>query len=398
MPTMGALDGIRVLDAGLLVQGPQAAMLLADMGADVLKIELPGFGDQARWIPVSAEDRRAPYFIGANRGKRSVTVDLRKPEGREVFLRLVETADVVISNFKGGTMDEWGLSYEALAERNPRIIYATGTVFGPIGDDFDREGADLAGQSAGGLISTTGTDAGDPTPVGATMADYTASQSMANGILAAIIARFRTGRGQRVDVSLVGSQIYMQASEYAHFGLSGEQPGRANYGHPLLHAAYFIVPTADGWLALIGVPPALRASFWEAVGRPDLATDERFAQLFYTREVKFQLREILAQEFPKRTTAEWCQRLKASGQRFAPVRTYADVAADPNMWANGYLTELEHPDWGKVTTAGVPIRMSDTPLVPGSFLAELGQNTEEILVEIGFDWDEIGALRDAGAI
>lgn len=395
---MGALDGIRVLDAGLLVQGPQAGMLLGDMGADVIKIELPGFGDQARWITVSPEDRRAPYFVGANRGKRSFTVDLRKPDGREVFLRLAETADVVISNFKGGTMDEWGLSYEAVSARNPRIIYATGTTFGPIGPDFDREGADLAGQAAGGLISTTGVDGGDPTPVGVTMADYIASQSMANGILAAIIARGTTGKGQRVDVSLVGSQIYAQASEYAYYGLSGKLPGRANYGHPLLHAGYFIVPTADGWMALIGVPPALRASFWEAVGRPDLATDERFSLMLYTKEIKQQLREVLAQEFPKRTTAEWSERLRAAGQRFAPVRNYADVAADPNMWSNGYLTELDHPEWGKVTTAGVPIRMSETPLVPGSFLAELGQNTEELMLELGYDWDQITELRDAGAI
>ena len=395
---MGALEGIRVLDAGLLVQGPQAGALLADMGADVIKVELPGFGDQARWITVSPEDRRAPYFAGVNRGKRSFTVDLRVPEGRDVFLRLADTADVVISNFKGGTLDDWGLSYEQMSERNPRLIYATGTVFGPIGPEADREGADLAGQAAGGVISTTGVDGGDPTPVGITIADHIASQSMANGILAALIARQRTGRGQRVDVSLVGSQIWAQASEFAYFGLSGRQPGRANYGHPLLHAAYFIVPTADGWLALIGVPPALRAGFWDAVGRPDLADDPRFSQMLYTAQIKGDLHAILRQVFPARTTAEWCERLKAAGQRYAPVRSYADVVADQGMWDNGYLSTLDHPEWGKVTMPGTPIRLSDTPLVPGSFLAELGQDTELLLLELGYDWDQIEALRAARAI
>ena len=364
----------------------------------MIKVELPGFGDQARWIPISLEDRRAPYFIGVNRGKRSVTIDLRRPAGREVFLRLAATADVIISNFKGGTMDAWGLGYEDVAARNPRIVYATGTVFGPIGPDKDREGADLAGQAAGGLISTTGHDGADPTPVGATVADHIASQGMANGILAALFVRVRTGRGQRVDVSLVGSQIWAQACEYASFGLTGTQPGRANYGHPLLHAAYFIVPTADGWLALIGVPTAVRRAFWDCLERPDLADDARFQQLLYTPETKRDLHRLLCDIFPARTTADWCDRLRVAGQRFAPVRSYAEVVADAGMWENGYLSEIDHPVWGRATMPGVPIRMSDTPMAPGATLPELGENTEELLVELGYGWDEITALRDDGAI
>ena len=395
---MGALDGIRVLDAGLLVQGPQAAALLADMGADVIKVELPGFGDQARWIPVSETDRRAPYFVAANRGKRSVSVDLRKPDGREVFLRLAETADVIISNFKGGTMDSWGLSYEEVSARNPRIIYATGTVFGPIGPDAGREGADLAGQAAGGLISTTGVNGGNPTPVGVTIADFIASQSMANGILAALIARTSSGRGQRVDVSLVGSQIWAQASEYASFGMSGVQPGRSNHGHPLIHAAYFIVPTRDGWLALIGVPMPLRPAFYHCINRPDLGTDERFAGALYSPEVKAALHAELSKVFPEHTTAEWCEILRNAGQRYAPVRGYAEVMDDPQMWENGYLSVLKHPEWGDVRMAGVPIRMSETPLKPGGFVAELGQDTELVLMELGYDWEQIEALRSTGAV
>ena len=219
----GPLAGLRVLDLGLLVQGPQAALLLADLGADVIKIELPGLGDQARWIPISMEDLRAPYFIACNRGKRSVTLDLRKPAGKEVFLRMVERADVVISNFVPGTLDGWGIGYEALAERNPRIVVGSASSFGSVGPDADRRGADLAGQAAGGLIRATGSSSEDLSPVGVTIADHLGSQNLANGVLAALYARERTGRGQHVEVSLLGGQIYAQASEFTYTFLTGEE-------------------------------------------------------------------------------------------------------------------------------------------------------------------------------
>ena len=209
----GPLQGIRVLDVGLLVQAPQAAALLSDMGADVIKVELPGFGDQARFIPLSLEDFRSAYFTACNRGKRSLTLDLRTPAGAAVFGRLAETADVVVSNFKPGTMESWGLGYEDLAEHNPRIVWAGGSTFGPAGPDAEREGADLAGQAAGGLVSTTGRDGDPPSPVGVTIADHIGSLNMVAGVLAALHARERTGRGQRVEVSLLGGQIWAQAAE-----------------------------------------------------------------------------------------------------------------------------------------------------------------------------------------
>ncbi len=250
---MGALDGIRVVEAGLLVQGPQAAATLGEWGADVVKVELPGFGDQSRWIPAAATDPRPPYFIACNRGKRSITIDMRKPEGKEVFLTLAEHADVVITNFKPGTMESWGLGYDDVAARNPRIVYATGSTFGTIGPDATREGADLAGQAAGGLISTTGRRGGEPTPVGATIADHVASQNMVSGILAALLVRERTGRGQRIDTSLVGGQIWAQASEYTRCLLAGSPAGPANQGSALIPGLYAIFPTADGWIAVVGV-------------------------------------------------------------------------------------------------------------------------------------------------
>jgi crotonobetainyl-CoA:carnitine CoA-transferase CaiB-like acyl-CoA transferase len=226
----GALEGIRVLDLGLLVQGPQAAQLLRDLGAEVIKVELPRLGDQARWIPISLEDLRAPYFVGCNRGKRSIALDLRVEAGRGVFLRLVDSADVVISNFLPGTLERWGLGYEELARRNPRIVYGSGSAFGSQGPDAGRKGADLAGQAAGGLISSTGSGLHDVTPVGVTISDHIASQNLAAGVLAALYARERTGRGQAVEVSLLGGQIYAQASEYTYTLLTGRNPGHAAGG------------------------------------------------------------------------------------------------------------------------------------------------------------------------
>lgn len=395
---MGALDGIRVIDAGIIVQGPQAGQTLVDMGADVIKVEMPELGDQARWIPISAEDPRAPYFIANNRGKRSITLDLRLPEGAEAFLKLIETADIVISNFKAGTLDEWGVGYEDAAARNPRIIYGMGTTFGPEGPAATREGADLAGQAAGGLISTTGVDGGDPTPVGAVIADHIGAQNMTIGILAALVARDRTGRGQRIDVSLFGSQLYAQNSEYTAYFLTGEVPGRANQGHPLLPAVYGIVPTADGWIALVGVPPQQREGFYAAIGRSELLDDERFQPFILDPQDRIELFAELRTTFKTRTTAEWGIALTEAGCRWAPVNDYAAATADPHSMINGYMQDVDHPEYGKVKMMGSPIRMSDTPVVPGQVSPELGADTEMLLVELGYDWDQIGAMRESGAI
>jgi crotonobetainyl-CoA:carnitine CoA-transferase CaiB-like acyl-CoA transferase len=390
---VGALDGIRVVEAGLLVQGPQAAALLGDWGADVVKVELPGFGDQARWLPVQPGDSRSAYFIAVNRGKRSATVDLRRAEGREVFLRLAERADVVISNFKPGTMEEWGLGYDDVAARNPAIVYAAGSTFGPVGPDAVREGADLSGQAAGGLISTTGVDGGEPTPLGATIADHIASQNMVAGILAALVARGRTGRGQRIDVSLLGGQIWAQASEITFYLLTGQVSGRANRGNRLIPGLYGIFPTADGWIAIVGVVGGARDRFYQAIGRPELS--EKFPQPLYWPADKAELFPILDAAFSVRTTAEWCEVLgQAGGLRFAPVRNHAQVAADATVWANDYLVKAD----GDSTVVGTPVRFSDTPAQASAVAPELGQHTEEVLLEAGYTWDDIASLREAGAV
>ena len=395
---MGALNGIRVVDVGLLVQGPQAGQTLADLGAEVIKVELPLMGDMARWIPLSMQDLRTPYFEACNRGKRSITIDLRVEEGAEIFRKLVDTADVLVANFKPGTLEEWGLSYETLRETNPGLIYAMGSTFGPEGEGANREGADLAGQAAGGLISTTGSDGGPVTPVGATIADHIGSMNMAVGILAALFSRHETGEGQRIDVSLLGGQIYAQASEYTAYLMTGEVPGRSNAGHPLLPMAYGILETADGHIALVGVLPDKREAFYKAVGVPELINDERFVPLIYTTEIRLELFRILADGFKTKTTGEWAQILDDMEVRYAPVNDYEQAANDPLVLGNNYLVDLEDVNGEIKRVVGSPIKMSGTPAKPSVEAPELGQHTEEILLELGLDWDAIGQLREKNAI
>ena len=395
---MGPLDGVRVLEAGLLVQGPQASLTMQEWGADVIKIELPGFGDQSRWLPLNRHDRRSAFFTAYNRGKRSMTIDLRSPKGRAVFLRLVEDADVVVTNFKPGTMEAWGLGYADAAERNGRIIYAMGSSFGPEGPDATREGADLSAQAAGGLISTTGGKGADPSAIGATIADHISGQNLLAGILAALYARERTGRGQLVETSLLGGQIWAQAGEYTRYLLSGEVSGPSGRSHPMIPGIYGVFRTADGWLAIVGTAGPARDLFYETIGRPDLI--ERFKTLLYFEDDKAELWPILDEVFATKTTAEWCDLLGAAGLRFAPVRDHAQVAADAGVRANGYIASVvDEGAPGTVTeVVGTPVRFSDSTPVVRARPPELGEHTEEVLLESGYSWDDIAALSAEGAV
>jgi crotonobetainyl-CoA:carnitine CoA-transferase CaiB-like acyl-CoA transferase len=389
---VGALDGVKVVEVGLLVQGPQATATMREWGAEVVKVELPFIGDQARWLPSGPLEPRSGYFIGCNRGKQSVTVDLRTPDGREVFLRLCEWADVVVSNFAPGTMERWGLGHDDVAARNPRAIYAAASTFGTKGTDAAREGADLSAQAAGGLVSTTGTDGDDFAPVGITIADHIGSQNLLAGVLAALFARERTGRGQSVTTSLVGGQIWAQASEYTACLLRGRDGNRrSNRGHPLIPLIYGVFRTADGWIGIVGVAGPLRKTFFELIGRPDL--EDAFPQPIYWDDAKAELFPQIDAALATGTTAEWCDRFAAAGIRHAPVRDHAAVIADGNAWANGWFASVDGVD-----VVAVPVGFSDTPGSPPSTAPELGEHTEAVLRALGYDDDALAALRTAGAI
>jgi crotonobetainyl-CoA:carnitine CoA-transferase CaiB-like acyl-CoA transferase len=398
LESAGALSGVVVLDVGMLIQGPQAAALLSDMGADVIKVELPEVGDQARWVPISGTDSRSAYFEACNRGKRSITLDLRTDGGREAFLRLVARSDVVISNFRPGTIERWELGYDVLSAVNPRVICAAGSAFGPTGADAAREGADLSGQAAGGLISTTGLDDGEPTPVGAAIGDHLGAQSIAIGVLAGLVARQRTGRGQVIESSLLGSQIWAQASEYTYYLLTGRVPGRANRSNPLVSALTGIFPASDGWIAIAGVPGPRRRAFFEAIGHPELAGEPRFDAVHLASGDKRELFAVIDAALRRHSRGYWEKVFREVGVRYAAVRDYAEVVADDQAWVNGYFARPPgYPD-GADAVVGTPIRFSDTPSRPGTKAPELGQHTEEILLELGYTWPDIASLRTAGAI
>ncbi|MDG2112272.1 MAG: CoA transferase [Actinomycetota bacterium] len=394
---MGALDGYTVLDLSILVQGPQAASMLGDLGADVIKVELPEVGDLGRWITVSTEDGRSPYYEACNRGKRSVALDLRQPGGKRALLKLAEQADVLIHNFVPGTAEAWGIDYDDIRAVNPSIIYAAGSTFGPDGPNARREGADMVGQAEGGIVSNTGHDDGHPTVVGAVISDHLGAQNMITGILTALLHRERTGEGQRIDVSLVGSAIYAQASEMTYTMWVGEHPGRPNESHPIIRGLIHRCRTSDGYIYLIGVPEHLWNDFARCIDREDLIDDPRFATLFLQPDDLAELRQIADEVFPTRNTDEWEARLTQYGQRYGRVKTYDEIVSDATNLVNGYVREVEHPEYGPVTVVGNPIRLSATPAETSVVAPQLGQHTEEVLLEAGFSWEDIDQLRTDGA-
>ena len=394
----GLLDGVKVIDAGLLVQGPQCAAYLGHLGAEVIKIELPNFGDQSRYILLGPTDFRSAYYAACNRGKKSVTLDLRTEQGSAILKRLVEDADVLVSNFKPGTLEEWGLGYEDLEKVNPRLIWAAGSTFGPTGPDSHREGADLAAQCAGGLVSTTGSDGEAPSPVGVTIADHIGALNMACGILAALHARATTGKGQKVEVSLLGGQIWAQASEFTHYLMTEQVPGRSNFGHPLILGTYRIFETADGWLGLIGVPPDTFDDFLISMERTDLLLDARFHEPGYSPEKRNWFNGELATTFKTRSTESWCKRFAEIGVRYAPVNDYAATAQDEGVKANGYIQDLDEFNGSKESAVAPPLHLNDSPLQVGGTVPQLGEHTNEILEGLGLTAEEIETLRDENVV
>lgn len=394
-----ALEGIKVIDAGLLVQGPQSAAYLRDLGAQVIKVELPGFGDQSRFLFLSDTDFRSAFYSACNRGKRSMTLDLRTESGSDILKKLIVDTDILISNFKPGTMEDWGLGYESLSEINPKLIWAAGSTFGPLGPDSHREGADLAAQCAGGIVSTTGFDGDDPSPVGVTIADHIGSLNMTIGILTALYHRQTTGRGQKIETSLLGGQTWAQASEITHYLMSGELPGRANFGHPLVRATYRIFETSDGWIGLIAIPLDKFDEFLVAIERTDILLDERFqnhgiqADRGKSSGWDSWFSKELAKTIKKHTTAYWTDLFQRTGVRYAPVNTYEQVSADEGVRANGYIQGMQDGDGETYDAVIPPLRMSETPLNPGKSVPSLGQHTGEILSELGYTEEQTEKLQ-----
>jgi crotonobetainyl-CoA:carnitine CoA-transferase CaiB-like acyl-CoA transferase len=386
------LDGIRIVDFTRYQQGPWGTTMLADMGAEVIKIEQRHVGDLGRALGRQA-DGFCAYFEAHNRGKKSLSVDVKHPEGKEIVYKLVERSDVVAHNFRPGVMERLGFGYETLKEINPRIIYAGASGFGACGPRADRPGYDIIGQGLGGImVNQGGGPDRDPVAAMSGLSDQVGGMMFAFGIAMALIGRERRGVGQQVDTSLYGSQISLQALYLTGVLRAGVQ--RAGRTNPIFTA----YPCADGrWLTIGVIDPDVYVPLCQALDRLDLASDERFAEPF----ARYTNGEALAAElgavFLSNTRDHWLERLVEHDVPCGPVQNYIEVGEDPQALENGYITTVEHPKLGPLRVVGVPAQLSETPGSVG-VAPELGQHAEEILLMLGYDRDGIAALVQAEVI
>jgi crotonobetainyl-CoA:carnitine CoA-transferase CaiB-like acyl-CoA transferase len=388
-----ALEGIRVLDFTRAQQGPFATMLLADMGAEVWKIEPPG-GEQGRANGLGP-DGFSSYFEGHNRGKKSITLDLRNPAAIDVVRRLVPLCDVVVENFRPGAMERMGLGYEDLRKLREDIILASASAWGREGPWASRGGYDHVAQALSGVMYEQGEGpGGQPQALIGGFADQIGAMLLAFGISTALVVRERDGFGQHIDGSLIGAMVAMQSKQIMEFLRTGKQTGFERRRA----ATYTNYECADGRHIAIA---AMDQGFWEVMcgglGEAWLTTDERFASPWGRAKNKDALVAELDRIFRRRTLDEWLETLASCDFPYAPVLDYAGMAAHPQYWANGYLVEVDSPHLGHMRVPGAPIHMSATPPRVEGAGPQLGANTEEILLAAGYSWDEIAALNESGA-
>ncbi len=377
--TDGALAGIKVVDLTSHLSGPYCTMILADLGADVIKVERAGQGDDARRMPPHSNGEGWPFML-INRNKRSVALDLKDPAHLKACFDLAAGADIFVENFKPGTIDRMGLGYDALAKANPRLIFCSISGFGQNGPLRDRGGFDLMTQAMSGLMSVCGPEDGPPHRLPVAISDIGAGMFAAIGILGAIAARSRTGRGQRVDAALYDAAISMGIYEAAGFFATGTPPARLGQGHRGA-VPYQVFRTADGWLTIGAATQALWERFCKVIGRAELIGDPRFASNAERVRNRAALVPMLEEVISTRPTAHWAAAFDAEGIPVGPVQGYDQVFADPQVRAREMAVEIEHPAVGRQRVLGVPYKLSDTPALVRRPAPRLGEHNAEILGE-----------------
>jgi len=391
------LKGIRVLDLTRVLAGPYCAMLLGDMGAEVIKVEEPGKGDDTRgWPPFAGG--QSTYFMSVNRNKQSLTLNLKAPEGRELLKKLVKKSDVLLENFRTGTMEKLGLGYATLAKLNPRLIYCAMSGFGESGPESHRGGYDLIVQAESGVMDLTGFPDGPPVKVGNSIADLVTGMSGAHGVTLALLARQRTRRGQKVEVAMLdvmASLLTYQAGMYLN---AGRTPARRGNEHPSI-VPYEVFRAADSYLAL-GVA---NNSLWErccaALERPDLVKDARYATEASRVENRATLVPLLNEVLGARPAEEWLKRLEAAGVPAGRIRTVPEVCESEHLRTRGMVVTLPHAKAGAVRMMGVPIRLHGTPGKARTAAPVLGADTDKVLKRVlGLGRADVQRLRKAGAL
>jgi crotonobetainyl-CoA:carnitine CoA-transferase CaiB-like acyl-CoA transferase len=396
--TTGPLRDVKVIDLSHIMAGPACSMLLADMGADVIKVErMPDGDDSRRMVPPAIADQSAAFLI-MNRNKRGIALDLRTEGGRNVLSRLLKNADVLIENFRRGTMERMGLGYDALHALNPKLIYCSISGFGRTGPYADRGGFDLVAQGMSGLMSITGEGPGHPpVKVGAPVTDITAGILACVGILAALHARESSGQGQMVDTSLFEAGIIQTYWHSAMCFATGRAPGPMGTAHPL-NAPYQAFPTSDGWITVGAANQGNWLRLVDALEAPDLRDEPRFATNADRMRNLEVLTATLTPLFKRRTSAEWLLRLEQAGVPAGPVLEVGQMHGDPQALAREMIVQTEHPTAGHVKAIGLPIKFSDTPGGVRRAAPLFGQDTREVLREHGFSDVEIEQFAEQGAI
>ena len=405
----GPLSHVRVLDLSRVLAGPWTGQNLADLGAEVIKVERPGVGDDSRafgppWVKDRAgkDTRDSAYFTSANRGKKSVTINLALPEGQALVRELALASDVLIENYKYGDLERYGLGYTALHELHPRLIYCSVTGFGHSGPFKQRPGYDFMIQGMGGMMSVTGepdgAPGGGPQRAGVPIADIITGMYASIAICAALAHRAHTGIGQHLDLALLDSQIALLAYQNTNYFATGVPPARIGNLHPNI-VPYQPFRASDGDLILACGNDNLYRKFCEAAGCPELATDPRFVTNGKRVQNRSELTRLLAQVFSKRTKGEWLEILEAAGVPNGPINDVAQVFEEPQVKARGVRIELDHAAAGRLPMVASPMRFSETPIEYRLAPPLLGQHTVEVLRELlGKSEAEIGRLRDAEVI
>jgi succinate---hydroxymethylglutarate CoA-transferase len=389
----GALTGLRVLDLTRILAGPLCTMMLGDMGADVIKVEPPGTGDDTRsWGPPFAEGESA-YYLGVNRNKRSMTLNMAMKSGQEVLAGLIRKSDILVENFKVGTLEKWGFSNEWLQANAPRVVRCSITGYGAVGPKAGLPGYDFILQAESGLMGITGEPGGTPMKYGVAIVDICTGMLACNTILAALNARHTTGRGQHVEVSLFDSGLAMLANVAANHLVSGKDAGRFGNGHPNI-VPYTAYPTRDDMIAVAVGNDSQFAKFAVVLGHAEWATDPRFIKnpdRVMNRDV---LDGLIKTELQREGAESWITKLMAAGIPSGRINSVAQALAAPHAIARDMVTSVEHPTAGTVKMLGIPFRFSDTPASIRRAPPLLGQHTEAVLRdELGFSDARITALR-----
>ena len=391
------LSHIKVVEISVAMAGPFCGMMLGDYGADVIKIERVKHGDDSRGWPPYFHGGMSHYFASANRNKKSVAVDLKDPEGVEVVKRLLEDADVLIDNYRYGALARAGLDYETLSAKNPRLIYCSISGFGASGPRRDDPANDLFMQAFSGGMSITGEVDGGPVKMGLSVADIGAGMLGTIGVLMALESRHRTGRGQRVDTSLLEGQLSMLSYHLARYFATGVVPGPGGSGSQV-SVPYQAFRTADDWLVVAAFNERMWQDFCSAIDKPEWADDPRFAKADNRAENRDLLIGMINEAFSARPAREWAARLEAVGVPCTLVNRIDQVATNEQVLSRDMVVELDVPDLGRIKVAGLPLKFSDTPGRLERHPPHLGEHTTEVLRGLGYDKSRIDALVGRGAV